>query len=118
MKTYQGDTTDILYIRPGPLNNGDPIDVNWTCSTGVIDDVGAILLASRAVTDIVTVPIKGANGQTTDEECFLCALTPAETVTLELGIHTWIVQVVNTTTTPPFNIEKHNILEIEKQGLA
>lgn len=118
MKTYKGDLTDIIYLRPGPLNNGDPIDVNWTCVTGANDSAGAVSLVSRSVTDIVTVPVKGSNGQTTDEECFMAFLTPTETDGLNEETHEWVIQVTNTTTTPPFNLETHNELEILKQGLS
>ena len=122
IEVFKGDTTDIIYVRPGPLNPGDLIDSNWKCFVGVTDYINTSEMSAREVTDIVVVPVKNPDtSMTSDEECFMCFLTPAETLTLsvdaETTLHNWVIEVSNTTTTPPFNLESHNELYVKEQSL-
>ena len=93
-EVYQGDLTNIVYIRPGPLNAGDAIDVNWTCKVAVNDSNGASAVTARTVTEKATVPVTDSDSNTSDEECFVCYLTPDETSSLTEDTgetnHTWM----------------------------
>jgi hypothetical protein len=121
-EVYQGDLTDYIYVRPGPLNAGDPIGANWTCQVAVLNNSDAEELAARAVTDKSTVEIENEDGSKTNEECFVCYLLPSETAILsedtDNNFHTWVIEIKNATTSPPFNLEKHIFLKVNKQGIA
>lgn len=82
--------------------NGDQvyetIDSNWSCRVYVENGSNTI---DRFVTAI-----------SSDGFRYLAQLTPAETLTLPAGLHTVAIEVSNPTTTPPFNIEKHELLEL------
>lgn len=109
---YQGDTGPIIRPRPTVLDDGVVLDVNWTCSTAVNDADGVEVIAKRAVTD-----------KTVDNLRFVAALTPTETNLLLVDdsenyrSYTQVIEVINTTLTPPFNIEEHYTLKVTPQGI-
>lgn len=110
---YQGDTGPIIRPRPSVLDTGVVLDVNWTCFIGVNDADGTAVVAKRAVTD-----------KTSDNLYFVAALTPTETTALTVSAgelyehYNMVVEVVNTTLIPPFNIEQHYTLHVKEQGLV
>lgn len=109
---YQGDTGPIIRPRPTVLDDGVVLDINWSCFTAVNDADGTPVIARRAVTD-----------KTDDNLRFIAALTPTETNLLEVEDsesyrpYTQIIEVINTTLTPPFNIEEHYTLKVTPQGI-
>lgn len=109
-KIYQGDTGPILKPRPSVIDTGDVIDATWHCYLGVNDADGVEVIARTEITD-----------KTADDMRWICALTPAQTATIPPLLDTpynMVIEVTNTTTTPPFNIEKHYGLEVRDQGLT
>jgi len=119
-EVFQGDTTDILYVRPGVLNKGDLINSDWVCKVAANDSAGLNAVAVRVVTEKATAPVQNDDGSVSDEECFVCYLSPTETDGLSIDdktTHTWIIQVSNTQTTPKFNLERHYQLKVKKQGI-
>ena len=109
---YQGDTGPIIRPRPSVLADDVVLDSNWKCYTAVNDTDGAVVVAKREVTD-----------KTADNLRFVAGLTPTETNLLlvddseEYRPYTQIIEVLNTTLTPPFNIESHYTLKVTPQGI-
>lgn len=99
----QGDTTTALKPRPGSLGESDIIDGNWSCHTKVLSPSGTVLI-DRAITE-----------KTSDAMRFVVALTPAETAALAVDTYTWIIELSNSTTTPPYNVEVSYTLAVEPQ---
>lgn len=99
----QGDITTALKPRPGSLGEADIIDANWTCHTKVLSPNGTILI-ERAVTE-----------KTIDNLRFVVNLTPAETTTLPVETYSWVIEISNSTTVPPYNIEQRYTLAVEPQ---
>lgn len=110
---YQGDTGTILHPRPSSLAVDEAIDADWHCWIAANYSDGTVAVAKREVTD------KDAG-----DLSWLAALTPTETNTItinpELGEVTvdLIIEVINTTTTPPFNVERHFDLPVRSQGIV
>lgn len=107
---YAGDTSDYIYVSPSTLA-GAAMDVNWTCSACVIDRAGAKTIADFVITE-----------QTGDGTEFVCYLTPTQTATLTVsGTYTdynFVIQVVNTTTTPPYKKEAQYSLRVYEGNIA
>jgi len=109
---YQGDTGPIIRPRPTVLDDGATLDSNWSCFTAVNDADGAVVIAKREVT-----------GKTADNLRFIAALTPTETNLLDVDDsesyrpYTQVIEVINTTLAPPFNIEEHYTLKVVPQGI-
>ena len=122
LEVYQDNTSDIIYVRPGPLNAGDAIDVAWSCKIAVSDFNGNVVITERDVPDKVTVPIENDDKTTSNEETFMCFLTPTETDTLEEDnkdeYHTLVIKVSNLTTTPPFKLSTHSKLKVKKKIIS
>jgi hypothetical protein len=107
----QGDTSDIQKVRPTQLTDGAAMDANWTCKTVLLDQSFTPVFTARNVTD-----------KTDDETRFIVALNPDDTAGVTLSkngeLFTWVIQLTNTTTIPPFNKEIHLPVNILKQGIA
>jgi len=121
-EVFRGDTSSILYVRPGALEVGEVIDSNWTCYVGVVNYLNTVEVAHREVTEIVTVPVRDCDTNIiSDEQCFMCYLTPTETLLLTTDVtstnHISVVEVINSTVTPPFNKEYHTDLFVKEQAL-
>ena len=119
-EVFQGDITDIVYVRPKVLGPGDLVDANFSCFVSATDSTGTVIVTKRTVTEKATVSIKGKDGSYSDEECFVCYLKPTETEALtedDNTLHDWIIEVSNTTITPVFNFELHASLKVKQQGI-
>lgn len=99
----QGDTTTALKPRPGSLGEAETIDGTWACHTKVLSPSGTALI-DRAITE-----------KTSDSMRFVVSLTPAETAALAVETYTWIIELSNTTTVPPYNVEVNYTLAVEPQ---
>jgi len=92
-KIHRGNTTDVVYVRPSVLD-GATIDANWSCKTAVVNTAGDVLV------DTTTITAKSA-----DDTEFKVYLTPTQTNALnpDSGYqeYIWVVQLENTTLTPP-----------------
>lgn len=110
---HQGDTGPMLKPRPSVLDDGVVLDADWHCYIAALDATGAVAIASREVTDKDTGNLR-----------WLASFTPAETATLDVEdsdnyrSYKMVLEVVNTTTTPPFNVESHFVLNVAPQGIA
>ena len=106
---YQGDTGPIMKPRPSVLDDGVTLDADWHCYINVIDSSGTEVVPKREVTD-----------KTADNLRWIAALLPAETATIPVSndFHTMVIEVVNATTIPPFNVEKHYSIAVHKQGIV
>lgn len=111
--TYQGDTSPVLQPRPTVLDDGVVLDVNWTCHIAANYEDGTEAVPKTEITD-----------KTSDNLRFIAALTPTQTGTIIIpsGLKCinviLIIETANSTTIPPFKIEKHYILPIKNQGIA
>ena len=118
---FKGDTSEIIYVRPSILSSGDLL-TGWECFVGVVDYTNTIEVEAREVITKATVAYKDPEtGITSDEECFMCYLTPTETSTLSIDVattlHSWVIEISNAATTPPFNLEIHNELYVKAEAL-
>ena len=96
-----GNTSTIWEVAFRTSDEGDPVvlatlDANYSCRIAVLGT-----LIDRAVTE-----------KTVDNKYFRVWLTPEETAQL-LGAVKLGIQISNTTTTPPINVE--HIIELEFQ---
>jgi hypothetical protein len=80
------------------------LDSNYTCTVACTTAVPPL---ERAVTT-----------KSTDNTRFLVQLTPTETLTMGIGQHIIAVEVENVTLTPPFRVEDHVELIIEKEYIV
>lgn len=103
---YRGDTSDIVYTSPSTLD-GAAMDGNWTCSSCVVDRSGDKVISDFSITT-----------KTGDNTEFICYLTPTQTdnlaVTGDVSYYTWVIQLANATTTPPFSKEVHYTLAVKE----
>lgn len=74
-------------------------DSNWTCRIYV--ELNNSDTIDRPVTTL-----------SADGFRFLAQLTPAETILIPAGVHTVAIEVANPSTSPPFLIEQHELLEL------
>ena len=109
---YKGDTSPIFQPRPTVLDDNVILDAEWHCYIAANYKDGEIAIAKREVVD-----------KTSDNLRWIAALTPTETETivfpgdLKTIDITLVIEVTNTTTTPPFNKEIHYTLPICTQGI-
>lgn len=104
---FQGDHSPVYRCRPTALPDGQPINGSWKCHIGVTDENDRVVMAKREVT-----------AKTSDGLRWLAALTPAETGALAPGAYyNMVIEVSNTTTTPPFNKEKRVQFKLLHQGI-
>jgi hypothetical protein len=109
---FKGNTGPVIPLRPLILGEKQDLDVNWTCQIALLDSSAVPVVAARAVTT-----------KNQDNQAFLAALTPAETasVTLDVGkdftSFTQVMVVENTTTTPPYKVERRVTLQIKPEGI-
>lgn len=105
-----GDTSDFIYIRPLGLD-GAVIDGNWSCSQVVKDLDENVVIAEAAVTT-----------KSTDTTEFKCFLTPTQTANLQPSgkyqEYTWMIQLSNSTLTPPIVRETHIRIGVYRQGVS
>lgn len=110
---YKGDTSPILQPRPTVLADATVLDADWHCYIAANYKDGTEAVASREVTD-----------KTSDDLRWIAALTPTETDTIVFpgGLKTidiiLVIEVINTTTIPPFNKETHYTLPVCTQGIT
>ena len=115
IELFQGDTSEVKLVRPDMPSLDAALDGNWTCKQSVLDCDGSVVIAVATVTD-----------KTTDEngdERFVVAVKPVDSTTLTVPDdepyqdYTWIIQLENTTTTPPYRKEHMMTLRIRAQGI-
>ena len=115
IKLFQGATSDVKLVRPEMPSLPDALDGNWNCKYSVLDCDDAVVVAATAVTDKTT----DTNGQ----ERYVVAVTPTQSATLTVPAgepwldYTWVIQLENTTTTPPYNKEHAITLRVRRQGI-
>lgn len=111
----QGNTSEVKLVRPGFPGLADLLDGNWTCVQAVLDCSGATVVTAAAVTD-----------KTLDEfgkEAFVVAVSPADSATLTVPAtepyldYTWMIELENPTTVPPYRKEHHITLRVRTQGI-
>lgn len=105
IRCKQGNTSDVLKVRPCLRDTNHVLDSSWVCRIKVRDAAGDDLI-NRVEANI-----------SHDQRHYIVALTPAETAILPVGDYLWIIQVENENTLPPFVIEEHRALRIEPQYL-
>ena len=112
-KIYLGDTGPVLQPRPTVLDDGVPLDANWTCHIAANYADGTVAIASTEVTD-----------KTADNLRWIAALTPTQTATLTIPVGEafividHVLEIVNLTLTPVFRKEVHHRLPVCAQGIA
>ena len=104
---HQGDTGPVFEVRPSVLGSAEVIDATWHCYVAAIDANGKQVITSREVTD-----------KTSDNLRWIVALAPSETIDLTPNeSYYMVIQVVNDTTNPIFNVEKHYQINVNMQGI-
>lgn len=107
----QGDTSTIQKVRPAQLDAGVALDANWICKTVLLDQNFEAVFPVRIVTD-----------KTADQTRFIVAIQPEDTAGVTLSkngeLFTWVIQLTNSTTIPPFTKEVHIPVNINRQGIA
>lgn len=108
---YQGDSTDLIQVRPKIADPLETISNDWQCKTSVINSKGEVVVGPR---DIIE--------KSEDDLYFIVGLSPGET--LELSVdngyyaqYSWVIQLSNATLEPAYSKEKHIPLNIRKQGV-
>lgn len=115
IKIARGDTSDVMLTRPDVPGLANALDVNWVCKQSVLDCDGVVVVAAAVVTS-----------KSVDEhghERFVVAVEPADSdlLTVPAGEpymeYDWVIQLENTTTTPPYNKEHRITLRVREQGI-
>jgi hypothetical protein len=113
---FRGDLSDIKNVRPGIDGYPTTLPGTAVCKIKVIDQDGTEVVAERTVTDKMT--------DTDGNERFVAAILPSETTSITLPTgeashdYTWIIEIADTNTTPPFNKEHHITLRVFEQGIT
>lgn len=105
IEVIQGNTSRIIKAAPKVDGARPQLDENWVCRTALLDEEG-IAIFTRGVTN-----------KTQDNQRFLVALTPTETALCAPGTYTWVIEISNSTTEPPFNVERDYPLRVKPQKL-
>lgn len=107
---YRGDTGPVIRARPSILDDGVLLDGNWKCYASVKDSLGNIVIDKYEIT-----------AKTGDGLRFQAVLGKDRTILLPVRgkstKYVWAVELLNPTTSPPFNIEKHFELNVHEQGV-
>ncbi|MBL4781783.1 MAG: hypothetical protein JKX92_06030 [Porticoccaceae bacterium] len=115
IELFQGDTSGVKLTRPDMPGVTDALDGNWICQQAVLDCEGVVVVAVATVADKTT----DAQGK----ERFVVAVSPSDSATLAVPNgepyqdYTWVIQLENPTTTPPYNKEHMMTLRIRAQGI-
>lgn len=108
---YQGDTGPILQVRPSVLDDLETISADWHCFIGANYKDGSVAAAPIEIHDL-----------TADLFKWIAALTPDQTAEIVVPDNgaldvIMVLEVKNSTTVPPFNVETHYILPVKAQGI-
>lgn len=115
IELFQGDTSAVKLVRPDMPGLADALDGNWVCQQAVLDCAGNTVVAAASVVDISTDEL--------GKERFVVAVSPADSATLTVSDgepyedYTWVIQLGNPTTTPPYNKEHRMTLRTRVQGI-
>jgi len=115
VEVYQGDLSAIRNARPSIEGLDDVLDANWECYVRVIDRDNNAVVAKREITDKMT--------DTASKERFVAAILPTETAEILVPTgrnsedYIWIIQLENSTLTPPWVKEHQITLRVRRQGL-
>jgi len=113
---YQGDTSDVKLVRPDFPGLTNALDGNWLCQQAVMDCAGVVVVGASTV-----------SAKTTDDngkERFVVAVSPTDSATLSVAAgepyqeYTWLIELSNPTTIPPYKKEHHTTLRVFSQGIA
>ena len=109
---YQGDTGPILTVRPSVLADLETITADWHCFIAANYKDGTVAAAAIEIHDLTADLLK-----------WIAALTPTQTNQIVVPDNgaldvIMVVEVVNATTVPPFNVETHYILPVRAQGIT
>jgi len=116
IELIQGNTSDVKLVRPDIPGLDDALDGNWTCQQSVMDCDRTAVVEASDVTD-----------KTTDEfgkERFVVAVsyTDSDTLTVPAGEpyfdYTWMIELNNPNTVPPYRKEHHITLRVRNQGIS
>jgi hypothetical protein len=116
IELVQGNTSDVKLTRPDFPDLPDALDENWVCQQAVMDCAGALVVGLSTVSDKALDEF--------DKQRFVVAVSPTDSATLSVAAgepyqeYTWLIELSNTTTTPPYKKEHHITLRVYSQGIA
>lgn len=116
IELIQGNASDVKLVRPGFPGLDDALDENWVCQQAVRDCAGALVIGLSTVSDKTLDEF--------DKERFVVAVSPTDSATLSVAAgepyqeYTWLIELSNPTTTPPYKKEHHITLRVYSQGIA
>lgn len=107
---YQGDTSRPVNVGVDFLQDGETLELYWTCKTSVIDRRGNVIVDPRLETVL-----------SDDKRSWIVYLSPTDTGLVDvpnLPVDVvWVIEVTNPATVPVYNREQHILVTVKKQGL-
>lgn len=111
MSLFQGDSSELLQVRPNIADPAEVISGDWVCTTKLVDVDKNEIVAARTETT-----------KTDDELHFVVSLSPTDTEAVTVGdlpvrVY-WVIQMTNNVLSPAYNREKHLPVIVKKQAIT